>query len=443
MSTRVIPGSLGNGFGLRRKVGLLCVTFAALVIVAVLVMASPAHAADLVVTSNADSGTGTLRAAVNTTNGNGVPDTITFNLPSSQRTITLTSGQITFTSNSQSTTIDGGTAGVTVSGNNATRVFSVNSGALVNLKGLTVANGLGPKGGGIANSGTLNVSDSTFSNNSASGYGGGIANEGTLTVGGSTFSNNSANSHGGGIYTTSTFGPDSTTIENSTISGNSANYGGGVYNSRGQTTITSTTITKNSAPDNQGAGVASNAGTSEGTYTDTVVGSSIIAGNSTTDVDFTSGPVNSFSSKGYNVIGDGNATKAFNYQTTPDQPTTDQTNVSNPGLGPLADNGGPTQTHALLTGSPAIDKGNTTLTTDQRGKSRPFDVPHIDPASGGNNSDVGSHAPKGCRRLLLYQRGHTSYGDPQGRALKRYSRREQHPDSHQGEVPGPRRAYPH
>ena len=64
--------------------------------------------------------------------------------------------------------------------------------------------------------------------------------------------------------------------------------------------------------------------------------------------------------------------------------------MSNPKLGALANNGGPTQTHALLAGSPAIDKGKSDLATDQRGEVRPFNDPSIAPATGGDNSDIGS-----------------------------------------------------
>ncbi len=64
---------------------------------------------------------------------------------------------------------------------------------------------------------------------------------------------------------------------------------------------------------------------------------------------------------------------------------------TNPKLGPLADNGGPTQTHAPLWGSPAIDKGKSFgLTTDQRVQPRPYDFASITNASGGDGSDIGA-----------------------------------------------------
>jgi len=180
---------------------------------------------------------------------------------------------------------------------------------------------------------------------------------------------------GGGIFTvTDMSGPIVTTIENSTISGNSADRaGGGVYTVCGLTTIRSTTITGNTAPQNQGAGVAS-FGENDNR---TVIGSSIIAANEApdpnpsagTDVDFVFGDANSFESEGDNVIGDGNAISAF------DQPG-DRTSVSVARLGPLADNGGPTKTHALLSGSLAIDRVAASCpppAEDQRGRDRPRD----------------------------------------------------------------------
>ena len=70
-----------------------------------------------------------------------------------------------------------------------------------------------------------------------------------------------------------------------------------------------------------------------------------------------------------------------------------QTNVSNPLLDVLASNGGYTQTIALLSGSPAADKGAAVagVTTDQRGQTRPFDLPSITPATSGDNSDIGAY----------------------------------------------------
>lgn len=213
------------------------------------------------------------------------------------------------------------------------------------------------------------------------GDGGGIFNEvGTLTISGSTISGNSASVGGGVDSNTNLSGTQKTTITNSTISGNSAMVrGGGVFNNIGPTVIEHSTITKNTAPGGRGSGVASFGDE----FTRTEVLSTIVSANTNTDVDFVGLSANSFDSNGYNLIGTGNATGAF------DQ-TGDQSGVSDPKLGALANNGGPTNTHALLARSPAIDKGNTDLATDQRGEPVPFDDPNIAPATGGDNSDIGS-----------------------------------------------------
>ncbi len=88
-------------------------------------------------------------------------------------------------------------------------------------------------------------------------------------------------------------------------------------------------------------------GSRANTSTRTEVHSSIISANTNTDADFFEGTTNPFLSGGFNLIGSGNATSAF------DQ-TDDQRGVSDPKLGVLANNGGPTQTHALLAGSRAL-----------------------------------------------------------------------------------------
>ena len=374
-----MSGVRNHGIFWARRNLVAAVVAAVFVFIAMLAMASPARAANIVVTSNADSGAGTLRAAVATANGNTEADTITFDLPAGSRTITLAS-QIfinaapIFGTTTYNTTVDGTGQSVTVSGGNRSRVFNVREGNLT-VKRLTVSGGNAKVNGGCCDT-----------------RGGGIyVQRGNLAVIESTVSGNTA-VEGGGIFTdTNLNGTQSTTIENSTISGNTAGWGGGIYNDNGRTTITSSTITQNYASSlyqssGGGAGVASDGDTS----TETVVANSIISDNSSNcsisgcdfrhdgDVDFltNSPPHNSFTSQGYNIIGDssreydphygtaGTAIGAFNK-------TGDQRGVTDPKLGPLQDNGGLSQTHALLTGSPAIDKGSTTLTTDQRGVSRP------------------------------------------------------------------------
>ncbi|WNZ24950.1 DUF4347 domain-containing protein [Leptolyngbya sp. NK1-12] len=301
----------------------------------------------------------------------------------------LTVSNSTISNNSMSEGINFG-AGIYVTGsltvsnstisNNSASGFSGSGGGIDTTSGSSVSvsnsiisnnsvSGRGGSGGGIASRGSLSVSNSTISNNSASStfttaQGGGIYSLGSLSVSNSTISNNSVTTttlegtFGGGIYSSSDLSGQIATIRNSTISGNSAGVGGGIYNSEGLLQLRNSTVTANTA--GQGSGVASVGSTS--TRTEGV--SSIIAGNSSGDVDFNNA-TNSFASLGNNLIGSGNATGAFNQ-------TGDQTGVTNPGLAALANNGGPTQTHALLTTSPAINRGSNPdgLTTDQRGFTR-------------------------------------------------------------------------
>ncbi len=245
---------------------------------------------------------------------------------------------------------------------------SITSGKLTVSNSLIEHNsssGLGGNGGGIYGEySPLTIIDSTIRHNTAygtyGGAGGGIHNfAGDLALSNSTINNNGASSGGftvgGGIYTTG-----DTIVSNSTISGNTVpegfpSFGGGIYNERGVLQIRNSTLTQNMAPLDQGSGVANSGGTVE-------VVSSIIAGNTNSDVDSLNDNVFFFVSQGNNLIGTGNATSAF-------IEIGDTTGITNPGLEPLADNGGVTQTHALKPNSPAWNGGSNpdNLETDQRG----------------------------------------------------------------------------
>lgn len=164
------------------------------------VAAWPAPAKTITVTNTNDSGAGSLRGAITSASSG---DTIKFHLPAYPATIALSSVLPINTS----LTISGpGAASLAVSGNHAVQVFQVAEGTNVNIAGITVEYGSSAAdGGGIENYGTLTVSKSTLSGNSANGSGGGIANEtigehgGTVTVSDSILSNNSATC-GGGIW---------------------------------------------------------------------------------------------------------------------------------------------------------------------------------------------------------------------------------------------------
>jgi len=270
-------------------------------------------------------------------------------------------------SGAATTVIDGGGVG---------RVVSISS-AHVTLSRLTIRNGGGQftdYGAGIFNQGTLRVIDSSLSGNVAFGTfivrGGSIYNTGTVTVSNSTLSGNTARvectrdcvAEGGGIFNSGTL-----TINNSTLSGNSAvrsggnGFGGGIFNLGGTVTINNSTLSGNSA-DTRGGGIFNNGAA---TLQNSIVANSPSGGNCGT------GPNTvTTTSKGYNLSSDGSC----------DFDGPGDRNNTNPMLGPLQNNGGPTQTMALPSGSPAVDAGNPSgctdglghlLKTDQRGDPRP------------------------------------------------------------------------
>jgi len=350
----------------------------------VLVAALPSLAATDTVTSLVDNSSslttaGTLRYwLANAASG----DTIVFSVTG---TITLDctdpgDGPLVI---SQNLTISGpGAANLAISGGLpsafACQVFVVNTAVTATISGVTIENGicsyspLSPmclSGGGIQNSGTLTVSNSTLSGNSAGvgELGGGIFNDnsGTLTVSNSTLSGNSGGVHtsnaGGGIF--NNFG-GTVTVSNSTLSANSADTGGGIFND-GTLTVSDSTLSGNSGQNLPGGGGIFNQGTL--TLKNTLLANESSGGNCYIN----SGAV---TSDGYNLSDDSTCT----FLTA----TGDQNDVTGAAtyLGPLQPNGGPTSTIALLSNSTAIDAipvnectdafGNV-VATDQRGVSRP------------------------------------------------------------------------
>ena len=196
----------------------------------------------------------------------------------------------------------------------------------------------------------VTVINSTISGNSASGFGGGISGgDWGVTIINSTISGNSSEDSGGGIAA------KFLTITNSTISGNSAENNGGGIASYGHAVIANSTLSRNSA--GSGGGIY-NYG--NGQYGPLEISNSILnAGPSGENIFNDGGTV---TSHGYNISSDDGG----GYLNGPgDQINTD------PLLGPLQNNGGPTFTHALLPGSPAIDAGDPNFTPppfyDQRG----------------------------------------------------------------------------
>ncbi len=325
--------------------------------------------ATFTVTGLADAGPGSLREMIERANLDSERDTIEF-APGVRGAIELTSALPDL---STAMILDGpGATVLTVArsgaaGTPAFRIFTVPDGAEVAISGLTITGGLGGRvtfgtltrilGGGIANTGTLTVTNSTIVGNSAADFGGGINNLGTLTVTNSTISGNDA-AVGGGISNGGRL-----TVTNSTIVGNSASFGGAIesgiitsYTSpavSGRLTVTNSTIVGNSATGGGGFSIVG------GTLTMLTVTGSLFSGNSGGSL---AGSI-AGSSLSHNLFSD-----------APDV-ALDRTSLINtdPLLGPLADHGGPTMTHALLPGSPAIDAAapREGITTDQRGVPRP------------------------------------------------------------------------
>src|ERR1700722_4185301 len=144
-----------------------------------LVMSGLARAATFTVTNTADSGGGSLRAAIPAANAAGGANNIDFSVTG---TISLLSTLPTITDSGLTITGPTGSPGITIDGGGSVQVMVVAGSAVLNLQNVTIAHGSIPNGGGgIGNSGTLTVTNCTFSGNSGLNAGGGIANFGTLT----------------------------------------------------------------------------------------------------------------------------------------------------------------------------------------------------------------------------------------------------------------------
>ena len=258
---------------------------------------------------------------------------------------------------------------VTVTGNLATFGGGIATmGGTPFISNVTVSGNSAGDGGGIyvdyyLLGGTTSISNVTVSNNTvdtASTGGGGIYNKGSLSLSNVTISSNTVitQSNGGGIFNTGTL-----TLTNSTVSNNSSGFGGGMYN-QGVATLGFGTLSGNNA--STGGGIYENAATF---VTQTVYLANTIVANSAGGNCATANVA--LKSNGDNLSDDGTCVSFFNQ-------TGDLNNID-PKLGPLADNGGSTATHAPLLGSPAIDAipfgtngCGTLITVDQRGMPRPF-----------------------------------------------------------------------
>ena len=378
-----------------------------------------AQATTITVINTNDSGPGSLRQALAVVNDG---DTIDFDPALNGQTILLTTAELAIAKN---VTISGPGANLLAVSRDQNapgfRIFHVTSGHTVTIQGLTITNGStfdGFGGAGIYNDhSNLTVNNCVVTANAVDHRtnGGGITNNGelsgsaSLTLNDSTISGNSVApggtaSVGGGIYNYAIGGSVTVTINNSTISNNQAFQGGGIFNFGGVTnsvavlTINNSTLSGNFA--DQYSGGIVNLGDEGGQATLTVANCTF-AGNSLSCCDggaiFNDGnnqPGGATSEIGNtifkgsvpnqrNILNQGGVVISDGYNLTNDAGVLntnggiggfnapgDQINTE-PLLGPLQGNGGPTFTHALLPGSPAIDAGDPNFTPppffDQRG----------------------------------------------------------------------------
>lgn len=234
-------------------------------------------------------------------------------------------------------------------------------------------------GSGGTTPSTLTITDSTVSGNSASGDhggGGGIYNAGTATIAESTISGNSATS-GGGIFNTS---PGTVTITNATISGNSDNSsgrGGGIYNGGGTVTLSNSTVAGNLAYN-----FVSDGGVYNYSYAHLTIKNTILSKGYGDNCDNNYGGV--FTSLGYNLSDDGSCSSLLTQ--------TGDHNSTSAGLSTagLQDNGGPTKTIAVLSGSAAVDAIPETACKDVDGNPVNYDQRGI-PRPQGEGCDIGAY----------------------------------------------------
>ncbi len=236
-------------------------------------------------------------------------------------------------------TIDGPGANVlTIDAQGSGEVLLVDERAVVAISGLSLAHGAGSYGGGIGNYGALTLTDCSLTNNTATSGGGAIFSEGSLTLIGCTLAQDSAGSFGGAVE--NLFG--SLTIIDSTLASNSSgNLGGAIWSDASLQLIDSTVSGDSAAI---GGGLYN---TGSATLDNSIVASSPTGGDIVS-----AGTI----AGSHDLIGDGSGGAGLT-----------STIAGDPLLGPLAFNGGPTQTMALLAGSPALAAGSNDLAVDANG----------------------------------------------------------------------------
>ncbi|WOO39965.1 right-handed parallel beta-helix repeat-containing protein [Rubellicoccus peritrichatus] len=296
----------------------------------------------------------------------------------------------------------------------------------ITIQNSDISNNTGERsnGGIFIQGGTLDIDDSSINNNESQGSGedgGGlqIASGAQVTITDSEINDNTAasGSRGGGIHAQT--GGTSVTIERTTIDGNTADGGGGINVAEADLTVIQSTISNNDALNGGGGGISAASGDEDATRNTVIVENSTISGNtsslgggglivsagasgeidSSTIADNDSGSANGgglrFSTEfdstfevqnsifsgniangATNTIGGGESVDSGGHNLFDDDGGGIIASVgdlfnADADLQPLADNGGPTFTHALGALSDAIDTGSTSLGTDQRGYLRP------------------------------------------------------------------------
>ena len=322
-----------------------------------------------------------LIAAINAANANGEDDTInleagTYSLTTVDNEIDGQNGLPLITS---AITINGAGADHTVIEPAADAccflIFHIANSGVLTINDLTIANGEG----GLLNRGLSILNFSVVRDNS----GVGVENTGNLALVSSTVSGNvNADANGGGISNSG-----SLSLFSSTVSGNLTDGGGGIFMGGGHLSVVNSTVSGNHSLDPNGDSILVRGGTTHVVHS-TVSGFDEAISIESQDAKLTLNHAlivgdcrldnpDTLISFGRNLVGAGSGCPSDG----PGDITMNPTEVFTRVLGPLQDNGGPTETHALLAGSPAIDAGEAVctnadgdpLTSDQRGALRPQD----------------------------------------------------------------------
>ncbi len=264
-------------------------------------------------------------------------------------------------------------ASTIIDGGGIDRIFEIPGGLTLELRDVTLRNGRAQTGGAILNLGGVTLLRSVLSGNSSTvGFGGAILTNGqgsSLTVTDSTLASNTSQGGGGAIAA-----GGEVELGNVTVSGNRsvADHGGGLYVfADARAAVNNATIAGNTAG-LSGGGIFAEVSAFVG-FPPSVT-NSIVAGNTASTSPDCAGDLES----GYDLIGNGAG--CLGPSAARHDLVAAPGSLINPLVGPLAKNGGPVSTRALLAGSPAIDAGNPAApgsgggaceATDQRGTARP------------------------------------------------------------------------